>query len=83
MNNSIENLRDATKAENAWNSKLHKNNTSGVKGVSWNKQTKKWKAEIRANGYSSFLGRFNTLDDAKIAIEKARKNLHQEFSRLE
>ena len=38
QNNRIENLRLANRFGNAQNKKLNKNNTSGVKGVYWNKQ---------------------------------------------
>ena len=34
-NNQIENLRESTKKLNAYNSKMFKHNTSGIKGVSW------------------------------------------------
>ena len=47
-NNKIENLRDATHSENQLNSKIPKNNTSGIKGVSWNSLVKKW--AVRLNG---------------------------------
>jgi len=81
-NNRIENLRDTSKAQNAWNSKLHKNNSSGIRGVSWNKQTGKWKAEIRANGQCYFLGRFSTLESAKKAIDLARNKYHGKYARI-
>ena len=41
LNNKIENLRPATIEENCRNSIKRTNNTSGVKGVFWNKQTGK------------------------------------------
>lgn len=82
-NNRIENLRAANKAQNAWNSKLHKHNTSGIRGVSWNKQTNKWRAAIMANGKILHLGRFNDIKDAENAVKLARQVHHGHFSRNE
>jgi len=80
-NNKIENLRQATKAENAWNSKIHKHNTSGIRGVSWNKQTSKWRAAINVNGKALHLGRFNDIKDAENAVKLARQTYHGQFAR--
>jgi hypothetical protein len=80
-NNKIENLRPATKAENAWNSKIHKHNTSGIRGVSWNKQTNKWRAAINVNGKALHLGRFNDIKDAENAVKLARQTYHGQFAR--
>ena len=41
-NNSIKNLRLASKSESSFNKGMFKNNTSGVKGVYWDKRNKKW-----------------------------------------
>ncbi|KAK9817097.1 hypothetical protein WJX72_009520 [[Myrmecia] bisecta] len=46
LNNTRANLRVATHAENVRNRGRFKNNTSGYKGVSWNKQNRKWFASI-------------------------------------
>jgi len=80
-NNQLNNLRAATKAQNAWNSKLHKHNTSGVRGVSWNKQTKKWRAAINVNGKALHLGRFNDIKEAENAVKLARETYHGHFAR--
>ncbi len=48
--NRIVNLRLVTRSQNAANRKLHKNNTSGIKGVSWCKYRKKWVAQIVTGG---------------------------------
>lgn len=64
LNNRRYNLRPATHAENSRNQSLHKNNTSGVTGVSWNKRDSKWSAEIRINGEHLYLGYFINKEDA-------------------
>jgi hypothetical protein len=64
--NRPENLRLATVAENTNNCKIRKNNTSGFKGVSFNKRIGRWVASIRHSGARHFLGVF---DSAELAAE--------------
>lgn len=79
--NRIENLREASRSENQWNSKVRKSNTSGVKGVSWHKTHQRWVAEIVKNNKTVYSKRFKSLDQARVAIEIARSNIHGEFAR--
>jgi hypothetical protein len=79
VNNSIENLRKASISENMHNMTLSSHNTSGVKGVSWNKQSQKWRARIKLKKKEIHIGNFTTLEEARIAICKAREKLHGEF----
>lgn len=80
-NNKIENLRAVTKAQNAWNSKLHSTNKSGIRGVSWNKQTNKWRVAINVDGKAIHLGRFSDIKDAQKVIESARIQYHGQYAR--
>ena len=66
-NNHLSNLRWATTKENSQNSKLSNNNTSKVKGVSFDKKAKKWRARIKIDGISVHIGMFDNLEDAKTA----------------
>ena len=66
-NNSITNLRWATSSQNNQNKSMMSNNTSGVKGVVWDKHTKKWKAQIMIDGVCVYLGSFTNIEDAKQA----------------
>ena len=66
-NNDISNLRFATYKENNQNSSISTRNTSGCKGISWNKKAKKWNAKIMIDGISINIGYYDDLDDAKIA----------------
>lgn len=82
-NNRIENLRAATKAQNQHNARKNINNTSGVKGVTWDKQNKKWKSQCGYNNKNHYLGHFVDLKMAKQAVEQFRKQYHNEYARYE
>ncbi len=72
--NRLENLRWATAQENSYNSKLSSNNTSGFKGVTFDKKSNKWCAVIRVNGKSKHLGTFTDKEEAiKARFEYASK----------
>ena len=58
------NLRITTNANNIRNGNIRKNNTSGINGVSYDKERKKYVAIIGVNGKKMFLGRFINLEDA-------------------
>lgn len=62
--NRRSNLRPATRTENRRNIGLQCNNTSGVKGVYWDKKSGKWRAHIRVDGKFIHLGFFDDLQDA-------------------
>jgi hypothetical protein len=65
--NNITNLRWASNKENGQNRSMSKNNTSNVKGVSFDKESKKWRARITIDEITVYLGRFESLEDAKQA----------------
>lgn len=81
-NNRIENLRKATFNQNVQNSKIRINNKSGIKGISWDKNRKKWDATIHKDNKKYFLGRFDDLEVAKSVINEKRKILHGSFARF-
>lgn len=80
-NNRIANLREATTSQNKGNSRAYSNNTSGVKGVCWNKNGRFWQAQIRFQGKKLHLGCFGDINDAAAAYEKAAAELFGEFGR--
>ena len=47
------------------------NNTSGYKGVTWNKEAKKWRAQVWLNGKSIHLGTYTTAEEAYAAYCRA------------
>jgi hypothetical protein len=81
LNNQRLNLRLCSRSENNMNSKLRCTSKSGVKGVSWDAQTKKWRATITLNGKMKNLGRFEDRNDALNARLEAEKELFGEHSR--
>lgn len=81
-NNRISNLREATKSENMRNKRAHRNSKSGVKGVHWHKQHRKYAATIHRDGKSKHIGLFASLKDAAAAYETAAIKEHGEFRRV-
>ena len=69
--NRIKNLRKTDKSENAFNSKLRSNNKSGVTGVRFRQDTKRWTAEIKKDYKKISLGCFATKEEAVQARKKA------------
>jgi hypothetical protein len=70
LDNRIENLKAVSHAQNCKNVKRHKDNTSGVTGVVWSKQQKKWVSQIKVNYKYHYLGSFKNKEEA-VAIRKA------------
>ena len=62
-----ENCRWVTQTIQTRNQRLPKSNTSGYKGVSYNKRRGKYTAQINVNNKSIYLGSFLTLEDGAIA----------------
>ena len=77
--NWIKNLRECSRTENLWNIGISQSNTSGFKGVSWCKQSGKWRARILIYGKSNHLGLFTTAESASEAYNSKALNLHGEF----
>ncbi len=80
--NRIANLREATRAQNLLNKGKRANNTSGYKGVTWNKRRQKWVAQIARGGEHYGLGYFASAEEAYAAYVAAAARLHGEFARV-
>lgn len=78
--NRRDNLRPATAQDNARNRSLQSNNTSGVVGVSWKKDKKKWKAYLSVNSKQIHLGYFVNKNDAIRARLEAEAKYFKEFA---
>jgi hypothetical protein len=81
LNNHYTNLRWATRTEQMCNTQKPKNNTSGVKGVTWKKDKEKWKAYCSLNNKQYHFGYYNNREDAEKAVIEGRAKLHNDFSR--
>jgi hypothetical protein len=77
--NRIDNLRWATIKENSQNKSLSSINTSGYKGVNWNKRSNRWDASIKENGLKVHIGCFEYLDDAVKARQKKANEVFGEY----
>jgi hypothetical protein len=76
--NRISNLRLATDLVNAQNIRVpQSNNTSGLLGVSYCSQTKRWRAQIGVSRKNIKLGRFDTPELAHQAYLMAKRRLHE------
>lgn len=79
LDNRLVNIREATSGENQHNMRLNRNNTSGFKGVSYDKLNRKWMAHVKLGGKFINLGRFTTVEEADAAARAGRERLHREF----
>lgn len=74
------NLRIVTMAQNCMNSHLRSTNNSGVTGVGWNEQHKKWHARMKINGEVVLSEFYNNFEDAVKARKEAEEKYHQIYS---
>lgn len=82
LDNRRSNLRLATRADNMRNRDKTKANTSGYKGVVWDKWTNKWMAQINYLHKHLNLGRFSSKEKAAQVYNEAIKKYHGKFARL-
>lgn len=75
LDNRIANLRDVSMAENSRNKPIHRNNSSGICGVSWEKNISKWRAYVNKDGKRFNLGFFDTAEAAAAARRAAASGL--------
>jgi hypothetical protein len=81
VNDNIDNLRAATRITNNWNRKSSSNNTSGVPGLTFNKEKNKWQVRIEANYKVYHIGYFTYKSEAENVVRNVRKILHGNFVR--
>lgn len=73
-------LRIVTGSQNSKNKGIRKDNKSGVAGVRYDVETKKWIATIRENNNIHYLGSFSNKEDAVIKRKIAEEKYFGEFS---
>lgn len=71
LDNRKENLRVTSNANNLRNGNIRPNNKTGVNGVYYDKKRKKYVSRIKVNYKNVYLGRFDTLEEAKIERKRA------------
>jgi len=74
LDNTIDNLRWCSQAENTRfnNHKLRNNNTSGFRGISFDKRCSKYQTEVNVAGKRIYVGKFDTLE---MAIQERNKHI--------
>jgi hypothetical protein len=78
-------LRPTTQSQNMQNlTGPHRDSTSGVRGVSWDAQTGRWRAQMCLNYVHYRLGRFATVAEAETAVIAKRLELftHNDLDRI-
>jgi hypothetical protein len=79
-NNSIENLRAATKSQNAQNCRIRSDNTSGFRNVNWHRQKRKWQVTLTLNGKRKSYGLFDDKEEAGRVAQEARERHYGNFA---
>lgn len=77
LNNSITNLRWATQQEQSINRRIQSNNTSGFRGVCFDKLANKWRASMSIDGKTKNIGLYDTAEAASDAFQQMSL-LHQD-----
>lgn len=77
-------LRSATRKQNMENrSGAQKDSATGILGVSWDRERKRWKAQVAHNRKKLTVGRFDRIEDAEAAVKAKRNDLftHNDLDR--
>lgn len=82
LNNQKSNLRICTHAENMMNIRRRVSSSSRFRGVTFNKQDKRWRARFFLGGKSLLDKKFNKEEEAALIYNEFCKKYHGEFARL-
>jgi HNH endonuclease/AP2 domain len=81
-NNKWSNLRLASNGQNMMNGSLRSDNTTGVKGISWDQRRGNFRARLVVDGIEKYLGSFDDVEEAAKVRAEAAKKYHGEFARI-
>lgn len=81
LDNQLHNLRPSTTTTNPRNCRKYKNNTSGYKGVTYDKATRKWRAQINVDGRRTSLGYFDSPEEAAVVYDQSAQVHYGEFAK--
>jgi len=79
--NRICNLREATRSQNLCNVAKTKRNTSGIKNVSFHKESQKWRVVVSVNGKNKSFGLYDDIELAELVSIEAKNKYHGDFAR--
>lgn len=79
LDNRKLNYRFCTNQENNRNKDLYSHNSSGITGVTWNKERNKWQAQIVVDNKTINLGRYESFDEAVKARLKGEEEYFKDF----
>ncbi len=82
LDNRRKNLRFGKHSDHTANQQMHVNNKSGLKGVSWDKTRGKFRVTIRKDYKKIHVGRFDDLEAAARAYNRAALNYFGKFAKL-
>lgn len=82
LNNLDDNIRICNRGQNMQNTRIRRDNTSGYKGVSLSKRSKRWTAYIYFHGKRTHLGYFDTALEAAHTYDGAALENFGEFANL-
>jgi hypothetical protein len=80
LDNRKANLRPCNHIQNQCNRGIPNNNTSGFKGVSWDRDADKWRAYITVNKKRISLGKFTSVIEASKAYDKSALTHFSQFA---
>lgn len=82
LNDQRANLRWATPSEQRRNSAMHRDNRTGFKGVSFDKERGMFVAQLTSNYQKVFHARFRTAEEAARAYDEKAREVFGSFARL-
>jgi hypothetical protein len=78
--NRLINLREASNSQNTCNRDVRRGSESGLKGITQDKRTGRWRAYVHVGGKRIWLGFFTTKEEAH-SVRLAHSHVYGEFAR--